>query len=419
MADYARGLLCLRCRKPFQGGWPFEGCPSCRTDRIAVNLTVDYHYDRLRHELDWASLSWGVKSLWRYKPLLPVQGPEISLNEGLTPLVEAPRLAARWQIGRLLVKDESRNPTASFKDRMASVVVSRAVQEGATVVALASSGNGGAALAAYAARAGIRCVILALAHSPRTMLAQIASYGASIVAFEHPRDRWTLMAEGVRRFGWYPAGNYVFPPVGSNPYGIEGYKTIAYEIFEELGGTPDYVVVPTCYADGLWGITKGFLELVDLGISARTPRMVAAEVFGSLRSSLAAGSDTAIEVPTERSLAISIATGISTYQGIAALRTTGGEAISIYDRDMLQARQELAESEGMLAEVSSAASLAAARRLGADGKLRDSTVVCVVTSSGLKDTELVSPEHIEIPTLPKADMATMSQVLKERYGLEV
>jgi threonine synthase len=419
MESYVVGLRCLRCGRPFQGERPFEGCPKCREDGYPANLTVDYSYDSIRQDVDWWSLERGPASMWRYRTLLPVRGAQVSLQEGMTPLVEANKLARKWGIGRLLVKDEGRNPTGSFKDRMASVVVSKALEEGASAVTLASSGNGGAALAAYAARAGLDCVIFALAQAPKALMAQMAAYGAHIVALKHPADRWTLMGQCVARLGWYPAGNYVFPPVGSNPYGLEGYKTIAYELFHEMAGLPDDVIVPTCYADGLWGIAKGFLELKELGLTDRLPRVHAAEVFGSLRTAMASGADTAVQVPAGHSVAISIATGLSTYQGIVALRSTRGQAATVGDGEILQARRELAETEGLFAEASSAASLAVARKLAEEGVLRDRTVVCVMTSSGLKDAELAPEATLEIPVLPGPDGDLLMDVLRERYGMAV
>jgi len=161
------------------------------------------------------------------------------------------------------------------------------VASGARVITISSTGNHGASTAAYAARAGLPCVIFTLASVPETMKALMQAYGAAVVACPTSESRWQLMREGVERLGWYPTSGFVTPPIGSNPYGIEGYKTIAWEIAEDLGWTaPAVVVVPSAYSDGLYGVWKGWTELQTVGLVKDAPRMVAAEPFGPLANAL-------------------------------------------------------------------------------------------------------------------------------------
>ena len=161
---------------------------------------------------------------------------------------------------------------------------------GAKVIASSSSGNAGAAAAAYAAKAGLPCVVFTFLGAARPLVAQMRAYGAMVVVVENKADRWRLQSAGVREFGWYPTSPFFGPVVGSNPYGMEGYKTIAYEIAEAFDWQPpDWCVLPVCYGDALYGMWKGFEELKALGWIDRVPRLVAAEVSGSLTAAMASG----------------------------------------------------------------------------------------------------------------------------------
>ncbi|HBY92681.1 MAG: pyridoxal-phosphate dependent enzyme [Ardenticatenaceae bacterium] len=359
--------------------------------------------------------------MWRYAEVLPINPDHaVTLQEGGTPLVELPRLAARFGIGRLWLKDEGRNPTASFKDRLASLIVSRAKEVGAPVVTIASSGNAGAALAAYAARAGLDCVIFTMANVPDAMKLQMQVTGAKLVATPLPGDRWTLMQACVERFGWYPASNYSTPPLGSNPFGVEGYKTIAYEIAQDLDWeVPDWVAFPVCYGDGLWGATKGFQEMMDLGLTGRRPRMIAGEIFGSLESALDQALPNAATVPARPSVAVSIATGRSTYQALHALRVSDGIAVSVpEDRVLLELQQLLATTEGLYVEPSSVTSLAAVRQLASAGRLGPTDrIVAITTATGLKDPAATAKVLSPIPTV-SPDMDALLAALKSSYGFD-
>ena len=345
--------------------------------------------------------------------------PPVTLGEGATPLIHLERLGRRLGLGRLYAKDESRNPTWSYKDRLCAVAVTHAVESGARVVTIASTGNHGASTAAYAARAGLACVIFTLASVPETMKTLMQAYGAAVVACPTSESRWDLMRQGVERFGWYPTSGFVAPPVGSNPWGIEGYKTIAYEIAEDLGWTaPDAVVVPSAYSDGLYGIWKGWTELHTLGLVKHTPRMIAAEPFGPLAHALERGlpAPEAVEAPAP-SVAFSIASRYGTWQGLAALRDSGGAGVRLTDEGVLEAQRALAREEGLFVEPSAAASLTAVMQLARRGALEaGQTIVVVLTSGGLKDP---GASRAWLPPVPAADgdFDRLLRVLREAYGL--
>src|SRR5689334_15131033 len=311
------GLSCPRCRARFDEPRLFTGCPRCRADGVAVNLSVEYDLSPLAGITPDAFRASG-RGLWRFGALLPARGARpVSLGEGSTPLVHLERLGRRLGLPRLFAKNESQNPTWSYKDRLCTAALTHAVQSGARVITISSTGNHGASTAAYAARAGLPCVIFTLASVPDTMKTLMQSYGAAVVACATSERRWTLMREGIEREGWYPTSGWVVPPIGSNPFGIEGYKTIAYEIAEDLGWTaPDVVAVPSCYSDGLFGIWKGWVELERLGLVKTRPRMLAAEPFGPLAHALERGLETPEKVPATSSVAFSIASPYGTYQGL-------------------------------------------------------------------------------------------------------
>jgi threonine synthase len=326
--------------------------------------------------------------LFRYRKLLPVSdAPVVSLHEGGTPLVPIGRAGDRLGLPQLYVKDESRNPTWSYKDRLAAVAVTQAVQAGRDTVVVSSTGNHGAAVAAYAARAGIRCVVLTLASVPLAMTTLMQSYGAITIAVEQPTDRWVLMRRMVDERGWVPMSGFVGPPSGSNPFGTDGYKTIAYELHAQLGEVPDAVVTPVAYGDALAGLARGFEDLVALGITSRVPRLVAAEPFGPYQRALRDGFRADASVEAGATVAFSIGTPYATWQGWDALRRTGGAAAAAHGDDAIMAAQQLlAAQEGLFLEASSATTVAVLPTLLERGDLSaDDHVVLIGTSTGLKD----------------------------------
>lgn len=413
-----RGLECLRCRALFDDPRLFTGCPRCRERGFPVNLTVKLDLSPLSG-LTRESFPVAPRTLWRYQRLLPVAPKHpVSLGEGGTPLIHLERLGRRLGFSRLYAKDESQNPTWSYKDRLCAVAVTHAVESGAQVVTVASSGNHGAATAAYAARAGLPCVIFTLDSAPDTMKILMQAYGAAVVACPTPESRWRLMRQGIERLGWYPTGGYVMPPIGSNPYGVEGYKTLAYEVAEALGWiAPDLIVVPSAYSDGLFGIWKGMTELKALGLVEGLPRMVAAEPFGPLANALRKGLESPEPVEGATSVAFSIATRYGTYQGLTALRDSAGVAVQVSDATILEAQRVLAREEGIFVEPASAAALSASIQLRMEGAIEpDQTVVVVLTSGGLKDPGV---SRAWLPALPRAaeSFDAVLRTLRESYGL--
>lgn len=413
-----QALVCIRCKSshPLEG--MYSGCPACAAAGTPCNLEVQYDPTDIAAAVA-ASRTGDDPSMWRYASLLPVDDVHrVSLGEGGTPLLAVPRLGAKLGIPNLFVKDESRNPSGSFKDRLAAAAVSAARQQGRSVVVGSSSGNAGAALGALAARAGMPCVMFTTQQFPLAMKTQMAVYGSYLVAAPTVKDRWSLMAAGVERLGWFPVTVYSYPYFGSNCYGIEGYKTIGYEIVDQSAVTPDHVVMPVGAGDAFSGAYKGFREYHDAGRIETTPCMHAAEVNGPLENALTEGLDHVLDMPApaEPSVAVSVASTLSTYQALNVLRRTGGAARSAGNAEMLQAQRDLAALEGIYVETSSALSVAVLPKLLVDNAIDpQSRVVAVLTSAGLKDPDTTAAGLPPIPSCG-TDLDSALTVLAESYG---
>src|SRR5678816_721838 len=419
LAPTLSALECLRCRAVYDDQRLFTGCPRCARESVNVNLSVVLDHAALG-PITPASFPATPRSLWRFRQLLPLgHADPISLGEGATPLVHLERLGRRLGLPRLYAKDESQNPTWSYKDRLCSLAVTHAVATGARVITISSTGNHGASTAAYAARAGLPCVIFTVASVPDTMKTLMQAYGAAVVECPTSEARWALMRQGIERLGWYPTSGFMIPPVGSNPWGIEGYKTIAYEVAEDLGWTaPDVVVVPSSYSDGLHGTWKGWTEMQTLGLVKTAPRMIAAEPFGPLAHALERELEAPemVEAPAP-SVAFSIASRYGTWQGLAALRESGGAGVRLTDEGVFEAQRALAREEGLFVEPSSAASMTAVMQLAARKALDPAqTIVIILTSGGLKDP---GASRTWLPPVPAAggDFDRLLTVLREAYGL--
>ena len=406
-------LSCIRCGRSY----PLDGfdraCGACEREGVAANLSVVYDESS---PPDRDALPDAPRTLWRFADALPLEAnAAISLGEGMTPLVPV-----AWpHCEALFVKDETRNPTWSFKDRLASVAVSWAAFMDAGVIATSSSGNAGAAAASYAARAGLPCVVLTFKGAAGPMVGQIRVTGAMVLECAEKEDRWRILSQAVDKFGWFPTSPFFGPTAGSNPIGIEGYKTLAYEIAEQLGWrVPDWCVLPVCYGDALFGLWKGFDEMRRWGWTDAMPRLVAAEVSGSLSAGLSA--DEAMPPAVDRgtgSVAVSIDIPRSTAQALLALRRTDGIAVALDDGAILEAQAALARESGLFVEASSAAAFAAIDRLGADRTIRHGdTVVAVATASGLKDAG--SAPSAPLPAV-EPDLDDLRRALGEHYGFDV
>jgi threonine synthase len=373
---------CPRCGHVTGGEDPlaYKGCPVCAEDGRAVAYECDFTPGEL--------VPSAGPGLWRWSAALPVDVRHaVSLGEGDTPLLRLPRVARDVGVSDLYVKNEAANPTGSHKDRLAALAIAAARQIGAEVVTGASTGNHGAALAAYSAHAGLRCAIFTTAAIADAMRASIQVTGAELIAAADPDARYDLLEAAAASDGWVVATNATAPPVGSPPIAIEGYKTIAYEIWEQLQGqVPDWMVVPVSYGDCLAGIQRGFAELAEAGLVERPPRLAAVESFGALGGALATDGAVLGPVPFPPTAAYSIAVRYTTDRALRAVTASDGVAVTVSEDELLDEQLRFGRLSGLYADVSSSITIAAARRLVSDGTIAPSaSVACLLTATGLKD----------------------------------
>lgn len=405
------GLRCLRCGSRYGERHYVSDCPKCRP-QAPSNLVVEYEgsLTRPRHR-PGASDGDG---LWRYGDLLPItQAEAVSLGEGGSPLHRLGSIGRRVGIEALYGKDETGNPTLSFKDRLACIAVSVAKKMAAPAVVSSSTGNAGAAVAAYAAKARLPCVVFTAKGGAGPLITQMRAYGATVLAVANKADRWPLMQHAVREFGWFPTSPFFGPVVGSNPYGIEGYKTLAYEIAEQMNWeVPDCCVLPVCYGDALIGMWRGFVEMRALGWIDRLPRMMAAEIYGSLSAALRSGGDAVPDMPlTHDTVAKSTTATRSTFQALYVLRSSGGAAAVVDNDTILQWQQKLAQAEGLYVEPASAGAIAAVAQLRDSGDISETDkVVALLTATGLKDPGATASVQDELMTVTGDAQAVFSHL---------
>src|ERR1700736_6513243 len=356
--------------------------------RAGKPLLVRYDLAAIRKALSKAALEQRPRDLWRYRELLPVRRVEhiVSLGETITPLLAMPRLAGKLGMTQILVKDEGRLPTGSFKARGLVMAVSMAKALGVRHMAMPTNGNAGAALAAYASRAGIKSTIFCPDDTPEVNVREIALQGASVYRVNGLIDDCgRIVAEGKAKIGWFDSSTL------KEPYRIEGKKTMGLELAEQLDwNVPDVILYPTGGGTGLIGMWKAFAELASIGfIGAKRPRMVAVQAAGC------APMVRAWEEGTEHAQrwedAHTIAAGIRVPQALGdflilrAVRDSGGFAIAVADEAIAAAVDEVARNEGFLLCPEGAATYAALQAALADGRIRrDEQVVLFNCATGLK-----------------------------------
>ncbi|MEN6383847.1 MAG: pyridoxal-phosphate dependent enzyme [Phycisphaerales bacterium] len=370
-------LYCLRCGAEFPISDYYTGCPLCFKENYPANLS--FHYRGRRN------FRQGQKRMLRYTDFLPYESFP-TLGEGGTPVVELKTLAQKYHLNAVYTKNEFQNPTGSHKDRMSPFSVARAVSLHKKCVVAASSGNAGASLAAYAAAASIPCKIISTKNINPVWKRAIELTGAQLILTETAGDRWILMKQMVEEENWYPVTNFINPPVGSNPFGIQGYKTIAYEIHDDfMGKIPSFIVVPTARGDLIWGIFEGFKDLYEMNLIQHIPKIVAVEPFPRI-SRVLKGEDYRNIFPGNSSSTTSIGGNTVTYQVVKAINNSKGSAISICQNDVLENQKDLAQI-GLYLESSSATVSGALAKLIENKTIPpESDVLLIATSNGYKDS---------------------------------
>ncbi|GAB4538729.1 MAG: threonine synthase [Anaerolineales bacterium] len=406
------GYRCSTCAAEYLPGQATYVCPK---DGGNLDLTLDYDAIRKKFQAEDIT-SRRENSLWRYLPLLPVDEPPGDSTPlhaaGWTPVFALPRLAKNLNLKYLWLKDESRNPTASFKDRASAVVVTRAQQINAEVVVTASTGNAGAALAGMSAAIGQKAIIFAPKSAPAAKVAQLLIFGAKVLLVDGTYDdAFDLTIQCANEFGWYCRNT------GYNPFTLEGKKTAALEIWEwwlqthrdwhKQGSVLDDHAPLTIFVsvgDGniISGIHKGFKDLLELGWIENLPRLIGVQAEGSAAIANAFHAGTEVIAPVSaKTLADSISVDLPR-DGVRAVRAaaqTGGTYVTVSDAEILRAIAELG-GEGIFAEPAGAAAYAGMKLAAQRGLIQPEDPVLVVnTGSGLKDIRAAMQSVSEAPII--------------------
>lgn len=377
-------------------------------------LEIKYNYDILKAKLEQSDWRSRPLSVWRYKDLMPVYNPSkiVTLYEGGTGLHSCKRLGKHLGVDHLYVKNEGENPTGSFKDRGITVGITKAIELDIKTVICASTGNTSASLAAYAAKAGLqRIVIIPSGKIAHGKLAQAMIYGARIVQILDNFDKALKIAidlsEKYREL-------YLLNSV--NPYRLEGQKSLAFEICEQIGEIKlDRVIVPVGNAGNISAIWKGFNEFYILGFLEHLPKMIGIQAQGAAPIVQAIKRENGQFVPVPRpetiATAIRIGAPVNWKKALKAIKDSGGTAETVADKEILEAQKMIARYEGLFVEPASASSIAGLKKLVNLGKIdKDEVIVCVVTGHGLKDPDIalkISEKPLEVE--PKIE--SIKQVL--------
>jgi len=381
-------LQCIACGEKYGVDEIIYSCKRC-----GDLLEVKYDYEALKTKLkksDWQRLPLSV---WRYKDFMPIHDSSkiVSLSEGGTGLHPCKRLGNLLGVKQLYVKNEGENPTGSFKDRGMTVGVTKAIELGMNNVICASTGNTAASLAAYAAKAGLQCIVLIpsgkIAYGK---LAQATVYGARVVQvrgnFDQALKIVLELSEKNRRV-------YLLNSV--NPYRVEGQKSLAYEICDQLNHkAPDKVIVPVGNAGNISAVWKGFSEFYELGFISRLPQMIGIQSEGAapIAQAVKRGRNEIVPIDQPETIATAIRIGfpISWKKALKAIRESKGTAETVTDREILEAQKMLAKYEGLFIEPASASSIAGLKKLIELEEIdKNEVIVCVATGHGLKDPDVI------------------------------
>jgi len=384
---YVKGLSCRECARSY----PAEALHVC--EFCFGPLEVAYDHDAMRKGVTRESIEAGPRNIWRYAGLLPADGTDpVSLGAGFTPLVRADRLANALGLGELYVKDDTRNPTGSFKDRVVSVALTKARELGFKVAACASTGNLANSVAAHAAQSGMESVVFIPHDLETTKVLMTAVFGGRLIPVTGNYDDVNrLCAELASEYT-----DWAFVNVNVRPYYSEGSKTLAFEVAEQLGWRlPDHVLVPIASGSQLTKIDKGFTELVKIGLVEPNERGevrisgAQAEGCSPVAAAFASGADSVRPVkPSTIAKSLAIGNPADGWYALETVRRTGGQIGSVTDDEIIEGIRLLARTEGIFAETAGGVTIATLAKLARSGAISpDERVVVYVTGNGLKTVE--------------------------------
>ena len=405
------GFKCVECGREHRIGETEYVCTICDG-----NLDVLYDYGRVRAQLSKAGLAGDRNfTMWRYRALLPIEDSSAvpPLTIGWTPIYDCSKLARRYAVGQLFLKDDGRNPTASFKDRPSALAVVKAQEARAAIITTASSGNAGSALAGICASVGMQSVIFVPASAPAPKIAQLQIYGATVVLVEGSYDQaYDLCIEAAGRFGWYQRST------GYNPFTREGKKTAALEIAEQLQWeVPDKIVVSVGDGNIISGLWKGFNDLQRIGFIDRLPQMIGVQSETASAIVDAANGDGIVEDKPAHTIADSINVGRprDATMAVRAILESGGCGVKVSDDEIIAAIPKLARETGVFVEPAAAAAYAGFVKLRESSTIRsDERMLLMLTGNGLKDVDAAKkvvsePMHVA----PDIDVSELESRIAE------
>lgn len=394
------GLRCMICGQTYAPDEVRYVCPACGNEGV---LEVLYDYDRIGRSFTRQYLEDNRDfSMWRYLDLLPVSGQpsQLTLQIGWTPFYRSRHIGPQLGLTNLWFKDDGRNPTASLKDRASAIAVAKAFELDEHVLTAATTGNAGSSLAGLTANAGLASYIFTPAAAPAGKIAQLRVFGSHLFLVDGSYDQaFDLCMQATERFGWYNRNT------AYNPYMVEGKKTVALEIAEQMGfEAPDKVLVPVGDGCIISGVAKGFRDLLALGLINRMPQLIAVQAEGCapIARAVATGQPVVcLDHPS--SCADSIVAGVPRNQLMAVrdIRDSGGFAVTVTDEEIIDAIGYLGRNEGIFAEPAAAAGVAALRKLSGHHDLSpEERIVVLITGNGLKDVEHAMMVQGKVQSIP-------------------
>ncbi|MCD8382138.1 MAG: threonine synthase [Clostridiales bacterium] len=399
------GAKCVRCGRE----WPAEPdtttCPAC-----GGMLDIQYDYAAIAREVSHETMAGRTEqSMWRYMEYLPVRGRgnRPRLRVGWSPLYRADRLAKVLGLNTLYVKDDGINPTASLKDRASAMAVVKAEEAGAEIIACSSTGNAASSLAGNAAAAGFPTYIFVPSRAPRGKVSQLMIFGAHVISVRGSyEDTFRLSQQAIERYGWYNRNAAI------NPYLMEGKKTVALEIAEQLHWQmTDYVALSVGDGCTIAGVWKGFKDLYATGMIDRLPRLISVQAEGCCPLNRSITENRPWEPMEENTLADSIAVGVprNADKALNAIRESDGVAVNVSDEEILAAARLLGRTCGVFGEPAGVAGTAGVKKAVELGLIPpEASVVSIVTGNGLKDT----PNAIKAAGEPVSIDPDMGQLLE-------
>lgn len=409
--SFAKNYVCTLCHQTYDYAMNLMTCPKCGEKGI---LDITYDYQAMKKMVTRSYFKNNTDySMWRYTPLMSIETiPKSPLKVGWTPLYSSNRLNRLIGLNQLYIKDEGMNPTQSLKDRASAVAVAKAIEANASVIACSSTGNAASSLAGNAARLGLKTYIFVPSRVPKGKLSQLLVYGANVIKVDGDyKAAFNLSKKAIEHYGWYNRNAAI------NPHLVEGKKTVAYEIAEQLTfNCPDWVCVSVGDGCTVAAVYKGFYDLYQLNLIPKIPKILGVQAEGCSPFYQAWINHTGLIETEELTLADSIAVGIprNPIKALNAINQTNGLWITVTDEQILSAMALLGKTEGIFGEPAGVTSLAGLIKALEQNLIKgDESVAVIITGNGLKDTDNAL-KAVKEPKSIKPNLKTFIETMNQR-----